>query len=87
MLRPFVSHVTMGQPVQFVVNQGHQLIEGRLVPVAPGNEQLRDFVWRRNHDALAHLGRENDREARMISFAPTGKKDRTRFSQGSAATP
>ena len=43
-LGTLLGHVPVGQPVQFVVDQWRELIEGRLIPVAPGNEQLGNFV-------------------------------------------
>ena len=33
-----------GQAAQLVVNQGHQLIERRLIPLAPINEDLCDVI-------------------------------------------
>ena len=43
---PLAPHVVMGQAVQLVIDQGHQLVERCLIAIAPINEQLRDFVWR-----------------------------------------
>jgi len=34
----FPAHVTAGEPVQFVVDQWIQLVECRLVPIAPLSE-------------------------------------------------
>src|ERR1044072_223697 len=42
----FTTHVTTGEAVQFVVDQRVQLVERRLVPVAPLSEQLSDFMLR-----------------------------------------
>jgi hypothetical protein len=40
----FTAHVTAGEPVQFVVDEWIQLIERRLIPLAPLGEQLGDFM-------------------------------------------
>jgi len=39
----------MGQPMQFLVNDGHQLVPGNLITIAPGDQQLTDFRERRIH--------------------------------------
>jgi hypothetical protein len=31
--------------MQFLVNQGGELIQGSLLPLAPGQQQLRDVLW------------------------------------------
>ena len=51
MLRPLIRHVALCQPVQFLVDDGHQLLEGAIVALAPGVKQLRD-LWRRTHDGI-----------------------------------
>jgi hypothetical protein len=38
-----LSHLALRQPAQFFVRQGDQLIEGRSVAIAPGDEPLSDF--------------------------------------------
>jgi hypothetical protein len=43
--------VLFRQPAQFAVNQRHQLIHRGLITIAPGKEQLGNFVW----DWLWHL--------------------------------
>jgi hypothetical protein len=40
----FLSHVALRQPAQFFMYQGDQLIEGRTVAIAPGDEPLSDFL-------------------------------------------
>jgi len=40
MPRRFLFHVVMGQPMQFLINNGHQLVPRNLITFAPGNEQL-----------------------------------------------
>jgi hypothetical protein len=37
--RAFPTHIIPGEPTQFVVDDGRQLIEGSLTPFAPGAEQ------------------------------------------------
>src|SRR5262249_47752192 len=41
----FTAHVLFRQPAQFAVYQRHQLIHRRLITIAPGQEQLGNFVW------------------------------------------
>ena len=40
----FAAHVTACEPVQFVIDQRIQLIQGGLVSIAPLSEQLGDVV-------------------------------------------
>src|SRR5947207_7899644 len=42
-------HVLVGQPMQFVIDQRHQLVERRLVAATPILQQLRYFMWRSVH--------------------------------------
>jgi len=42
MADPFSRHVTMGQPVQFTLNEWHQAIESLRISVVPGQQQLCD---------------------------------------------
>ncbi len=49
-------YVTMRQPMEFVVDKRHELIECRLVAIAPGDEQLSNFIGR-----LCHSGCETSR--------------------------
>lgn len=39
--RPFLRHVTLREPVQLVVNDGHELLKRAVVAFAPGVKQLR----------------------------------------------
>ena len=50
MIGPLLAHVRPRQTVQLLVNPRHELI-GRAHPaVAPGSQQMRDFVlWERFH--------------------------------------
>lgn len=45
MSRPFPSHVAVGQTMQFRIDQRRQALEGRLVPIAPIEEELCNFIW------------------------------------------
>ena len=38
--RTLMGEAAMCEPAQFPVHQGHQLLQGTLVPIAPGDEQL-----------------------------------------------
>src|SRR5438128_10694367 len=49
MTRPLPVHVVMGQPVQFLVNQRHQLIARSLVAVSPGGQKFGYIFGRRCH--------------------------------------
>jgi hypothetical protein len=40
----FASHIVSGQTMQFGMNQRDQLLQRRLVAIAPSQQQLRDFV-------------------------------------------
>src|SRR5262245_14093997 len=41
----FAAHLLFRKPAQFAVNQWYQLIHRRLITIAPGQEQLGNFVW------------------------------------------
>jgi len=41
---PFIRHITVRRPVQFLVHQRGQPLQCLPVPVAPGPEQLRDAL-------------------------------------------
>src|SRR3989442_10669520 len=45
----FATHVVMGQTPEFVIDQRRELVQCRLVSVAPRFQQAGDFVWRRWH--------------------------------------
>jgi hypothetical protein len=46
-----LSHVAMRQAVEFIVNKRREFLQGSLVTVAPGHQQLRDpSLGRRRHD-------------------------------------
>src|SRR5262245_3056010 len=44
--RFLLTHVATSQPAQFFVYQGSELLQGSRIPISPGHEQPRDFVWR-----------------------------------------
>ena len=41
MVGPFGTHTTQSQSVELFINYRHQLVQGRLVPVAPLPKELR----------------------------------------------
>jgi hypothetical protein len=46
---PLAPHARAGEPAQLGFDEGHQLIECRLVAVAPGAQQLGHVVWGGRH--------------------------------------
>ena len=42
---PLAAHARAGEPAQLGFDERHQLIECRLVAVAPGSQQLGHVVW------------------------------------------
>jgi len=52
----------MRQPLQFLINRRHQLLELRLIAVVPGKKQLSNLLgWERSHRLsirVIKLGRE-----------------------------
>src|SRR5438046_1005890 len=43
--RALMQHVMVRQPVQLVIDERGQFGKGRLVAIAPGDQELRDFFW------------------------------------------
>lgn len=43
--RTLVTHVPMGEPAQFLIDERRQLLQSCLVSVAPRQKELRDFKW------------------------------------------
>jgi hypothetical protein len=43
---PFAAHVTLGKPVQFRMDHGHEFLECRILSSPPSQEQIRDFSAR-----------------------------------------
>jgi hypothetical protein len=72
----FAAHIAVGQLMQFRIDQGHQLVERRLIAIAPVHEQLSDFMgWRRGygHPKLLQAGSwSHHRLCRIVTlFAET----------------
>lgn len=49
MARSLFLYVAMGQPVEFRVDEWHQLTEGSLIAMAPRDEELGYFIVRGRH--------------------------------------
>lgn len=53
----FTSHVTPGQPVQFLVYQGDEFSQRLLIPLAPSLEQLGHFMRRNIRQTILSIDR------------------------------
>jgi hypothetical protein len=65
MARPLMAHVTLGQTMEFCIDERRKLIEGSLIAVTPGPEQSCNF-FSRGLDHLRSFSRWFQ-EARKVS--------------------
>src|SRR5215831_4098109 len=68
MVRPLLAHISLGHPVQFPVHQGGQLLQGMLISVAPGLQQMGYFVSRDpGHTSPSDSAESNHRLAEQLT--------------------
>ncbi len=69
-VRTLQSHVPVGQPVKFLMDERRQSVERRFVSIAPIHEQLGNLSGGRFHRAYPFLAATGQTDPRIIALMP-----------------